>query len=281
VCRIRATCGVSVRCSVYGYPMDTDRFVEHVRVDAETMSRIAHSAPLDTDVPTCPGWDLRELIVHTGAVHRHKVATLLGGYRDEPAPRPDAPGDGVSDADILSWFDGGAAQLLDAFQTADLDEPTWTWCPHDHTKDWWVRRMAHETVIHRVDAEISVGIAPTVDPWLAQDGVAEILDEFMVGGPPWGQVVPSELTVRLESGGRKWALRSAVFSGTSPYSGKTHEAIDALVYDPDAEPMATVTVDPATLDLWLWGRGDLPEGAIDGDASVAAHVRKVAAEATG
>ena len=245
------------------------------------MSAIARSAPLDTDVPTCPDWDLRDLIIHTGAVHRHKVATLLGGYSDKPAPRPDTPGDDASDVEVLDWFDEGVDQLLDAFAAADLDEQTWTWCPHEHTKAWWVRRMAHETVIHRADAEIAVGIEPRVDPWLAEDGVDEILDEFIVGGPSWGTVTPTDRTARIISGGRSWSIRTAEFSGTSPHSGKTHEGLNSLVYDADAEPMVTVTADPGTLDLWLWGRGDLLASAVDGDASIAIHLRRVASEATG
>jgi len=261
--------------------MDTDRFIEHVHDDASSISRVARSAPLDTIVPTCPGWDLRELVIHTGAVHRHKVATLLGDYGDKPAPRPDTPGDLASDTDILDWFDESADLLLNAIATADLDEATWTWCPHEHLKAWWVRRMAHETVIHRTDAEIAVGISPVVDSWLAQDGIDEILDEFMIGGPSWATVAPSDGTATLRSGGRTWHLRTAAFSGISPFSGKSYESVDTLVYDQTTDPMATVTTDAATLDLWLWGRGELPDGAVTGDRSVVDQVRATAAEATG
>ena len=262
-------------------PMDTDRFIENVHGDVASMSRVARSAPLDTAVPTCPGWDLRELVIHTGAVHRHKVTTLLGDFQDKPAPRPDTPGAQASDADVLDWFDDGAELLFNAFTTADLDEATWTWCPHDHSKAWWVRRMAHETVIHRVDAEVAVGISPTIDSWLAQDGVDEILDEFMIGGPPWASVAPSDGTVALRSGDRTWHLRTAAFSGTSPFSGKSYESVETLIYDQGTDPMAAVTTDAAALDLWLWGRGDLPDGAVEGDPSLAALIRQRAAEATG
>jgi len=261
--------------------MDTDRFILNLRTDLAGMAAVARSAPLNTEVPTCPGWDLRELIVHTGVVHRHKVTTLLGDFRDGPAPVPEMPREDASNRVVLDWFDEGAEMLLGACSMADLDEPSWTWCPHDHTKDWWVRRMAHETVIHHIDAEVAVGRTPLIDPWLATDGIEEILDEFIVGGPAWGQVAPSDRTIRLRSGDRVWGLRTAVFSGTSPHSNTTYDALDTLVYDTDAEPMAVVTADPALLDLWLWGRGDLPEGAIEGDAGVVAHLRQVAAESTG
>ena len=47
------------------------------------------------------------------------------------------------------------------------------------------------------------------------------------------------------------------------------------------DPDATVTTDPSTLDLWLWGRTDLPDEAVVGDVSIAARIRQMASEATG
>ena len=261
--------------------MDTDRYIEFLRSDVASMASAARTAGLSVDVPTCPGWDVRDLIIHTGVVHRHKVETLLGDYQDKPAPLPEVPADDVSDGDVMAWFLEGGAQLLEACAGADLEEPTWTWCPHDHTKAWWVARMAHETVIHRVDAVIAGGETPTIDPWLAGEGVAEILEEFMVGGPSWGTVTPMEQRIRLVAPGRSWDLQLATFSGTSPYSGKTHEGLPSLLYDSADVPMATVSADAPTLDLWLWGRGPLPDDAVTGDISVVGQLRSTAAESTG
>jgi len=261
-------------------PMDTERFTELLRSDLATMASAARSAGLAADVPTCPGWDVRDLVVHTGVVHRHKVETLLGDYTDGRAPMPVAPDQDMSDSEVMAWFDEGATALLDACTTADLDAPSWTWCEHQHTKGWWIRRMAHETVIHGIDAVVAAGGTPMIDPWLAGDGVDEILDEFMTGGPAWGSVTPLDGTIRLQTADRSWNLRMAEFSGTSPHSGETYSGLPKLVYERVDEPMAIVSSDAPTLDLWLWGRGPLPSGAITGDISVVDAMRSTAADAT-
>jgi len=260
--------------------MESSSYIEAISSHAGRMSRAAELVGFDARVPTCPDWTVRDLIVHTGVVHRHKSETIRGDYQDQPASIPDAPGSDVSDAEVLEWFGSGVAQLLDASASADLSDPSWTWCAHDHTKDWWVRRMAHETAIHSIDAVIASGQQPVIETSLASDGVAEVLDEFMVGGPSWGVVAPTDRVIRLETPGRSWTLRTGEFSGTSPDTGTTYTQLAAFVYDDEAVPMATVATDEVTLDLWLWGRGEIPDAAITGDRALVDHVRLVAAEAT-
>jgi uncharacterized protein (TIGR03083 family) len=255
--------------------METDAYMRAIRKDADAMVAAARVAGLESDVPTCPGWTVRDLMVHTGRVHRHKTEVVRGRYLDADAKFPQKPDD-----DVLEWFAEGVDEMLGVFADADLSAPSYTWCSHDHTADWWVRRMAHETAIHAADALIAAGKTPTIEASLAQDGVDEILDEFMIGGPSWGEIVSSDRTISLRSGDREWNLRSAVFSGTSPTTGTSYEALDKLVYDSGGRPMATVATDPATLDLWLWGRGELPHEAVTGDRSVVSHVRAVAVEST-
>lgn len=259
----------------YRCRMEVDAYLTSIRKDADAMVAAARTVGLDARVPTCPDWSVEDLTVHTSRVHRHKTETVLGEYRDGPAPFPDGPVGG----DTLVWFEIGVDEMLDIFESSDLTKPSWTWCEHDHTADWWVRRMAHETTIHSADALIAAGQVPHIDPDLALDGVDEILDEMMVGGPKWGTDTPGDRTVRLESGDRSWMLRFATFSGTSPTTGKKHN-FDTLVYDDSAEPDATIRTDPATLDLWLWGRGDLPASAFEGDGRVVDDLRTLAAVAT-
>ncbi len=255
--------------------MDTHAYLTSVERDAASMMAIAADLPLDTPVPTCPGWTLRDLMEHTGIVHRHKTETVRGGWLDESPPEPPGP-----DGDLLEWFGSGVEEMLDVFRTSDLSQPTWTWCAHEHRADWWVRRMAHETVIHGADSLIAAGGTGRVDQELAIDGVDEILDEMMIGGPDWGTLTAGEGVIALEAGGRRWVVRRASFSGTSPISGNTYEDLPALVYAEGSEPDAVIATDPETLDLWLWGRGNLPSGSVGGDKSLVDYVRLVAAEAT-
>jgi uncharacterized protein (TIGR03083 family) len=255
--------------------MDTELYMTTIRRDADAMVDAARAAGFDADVPTCPGWTVRDLMVHTGRVHRHKTEVVRGRYVESDAAFPARP-----DGDVLEWFVEGVDEMLGVFSTADLDAPSWTWCAHEHNADWWVRRMAHETAIHSADALLTAGRQPEIEAELAVDGVDEILIEVMTGSPDWGTEKPGDKTVALEAGGHRWGLRTATFSGIGPKSGTAHDGLVTLLLDDVPDPDAVVRTDPETLDLWLWGRGELPDEAITGDRSVVDHVRAVAAEAT-
>jgi uncharacterized protein (TIGR03083 family) len=257
--------------------MDNNAYLRSIERDSAVIAAVADRIPLDTPVPSCPEWTLRDLVVHTGVVHRHKTEIVRDGWLDEGPPEPDGPD--IPDGDIAGWFRVGVVDLLDTFDTADLTQPSWTWCDHDHTADWWVRRMAHETAIHAADAQLAASEVPSLDPRLGVDGVDEILDEMMVGGPAWATITPRDRVFALEAEDRRWVLRTAYLSGTSPVTGNTYEDVDTLVRD-DGAPEAVVRTDPSTLDLWLWGRISLTEDAVAGDSDLVLHVRELAAEAT-
>jgi len=249
-------------------------YLSHVERDGATMAAIADTIPLDTQVPSCPDWTLRDLMVHTGVVHRHKAEIVRDGWVDGQPARPLGP-----DRDLITWFEEGVADLITVLRTADLTKPSWTWCAHDHTADWWVRRMAHETAIHRSDAELSAGFVPRLDDALGVDGADEVITESMMGGPDWGTVTPADRVFELRAGGSSWVLRTAVFAGTSPQSGTTYTDLETLMHD-DGEPEMVVDTDGSTLDLWLWGRGTLPATAVSGDPDLAVQVRELAAQVT-
>ncbi len=145
------------------------------------------------------------------------------------------------------------------------------------------RRQAHEALIHRLDAEQTAGQAGTqagtqaggaitaLDPALAADGVAELLD-VMYGGeaPSWGRFEPSEHLVRIaltDTGTDLW-VRPGHFSGTDPGSGKRHDSAHLVLTDPGTHPgtaSATVTGRAADLDAWLWKRRDDRDITVSGD----------------
>jgi hypothetical protein len=141
--------------------------------------------------------------------------------------------------------------------------------------------MAHETLIHRVDAEQSHGAISSIDPELAADGVDEILCVFMADVPEWGSATEREGTIRLITGERSWVMRDAAFSGTSP-GGKTYDGRQMFALDDDHEgdTDATIGGTPDALDLWLWGRGNLDDLAVTGDGDLVALLRETAARDT-
>lgn len=253
-------------------------FLGAIEYYGEVFTNAISRVDLDADVPTCPGWKVRDLVAHTAIVYQHKTTTVRDGWVDESPPRPTVASDA---SDLTAIFTRSLDDLVTTLGSADLTQPTYTWCDHDHTADWWVRRLAHETLIHAADAVVSAGRTPTADPWLALDGVDEILDEMIIGSPPWAQYTEGTDWIDLAAGPRVWRLRTGAWSGTSPHSGRVFSDEPALVFDATGDAGVTVSTDPATLDLWLWGRTELPLDAADGDRELVAFVRAVAAEATG
>ena len=249
-------------------------YLAAIELHGSELADAAESAGLDAAVPTCPGWKVRTLVQHTEAVFRHKTEAVRHPTTEGPAPRVEP----AADSDVASYREA-LAVMLDVFRTSDLTAGSWTWCDHDHLADWWVRRMAHEAAIHGADAVVAAGETPRIATSLAMDGVDEILDEMLVGGPSWGTVTPTDERVDLVSGDREWRLRFGRFHGTSPRTGKVYD-LDTLIHDESDEPKATISTDPGTLDLWLWGRAVLPHGSISGSEETAAKLRALAAGGT-
>lgn len=158
----------------FGYQAALDT----VRDWAERLAVAAESAPLDTPVPSCPGWDLGKLVRHTGRVHRY-VAALVAQRAPEVPARDlvdfGCPADDGEPSAWIAWYRSGAEQLLAVFDDTTPDTPMWSWGDDQHAT-FWARRMAHETVIHAVDAHLAVGTETAIDPTVAVDGLDELLE---------------------------------------------------------------------------------------------------------
>ena len=59
--------------------------------------------------------------------------------------------------------------------------PAWSWWEPDQTVGFWYRRMALETVVHRVDVETQFGPPSAIDAALAVDGIDEVLTLMLAG----------------------------------------------------------------------------------------------------
>jgi uncharacterized protein (TIGR03083 family) len=173
--------------------------------DAHALLEAARSAP-QAAVPTCPGWTARDVADHTGEVYAHKVAAMRLARRPAEGDWPWAP----DDESVFPWFEQRLDELLRELDTRDPSAPAWTWFDDDQTVGFWLRRMAHETAIHRVDAELAAGRSLTPhDPALAADGVDEVLGTFLGAD----DVLQSESrdagaagSVLVDAGDRCWLL---------------------------------------------------------------------------
>jgi uncharacterized protein (TIGR03083 family) len=149
--------------------LDSDAYLGALRDQAEQLVAAAERAGLDAPVPSCPDWDVAELLGHMGRVYRWAASCV---ETNAPASPKDLPAPPARD-ERAGWMRDGLARVVAALDRPAGD-PAWTWAP-DGTVGFWQRRQAHETTIHRVDAELASGPPTPVPLALAVDGIDEWL----------------------------------------------------------------------------------------------------------
>ncbi|MFJ9736599.1 maleylpyruvate isomerase family mycothiol-dependent enzyme [Streptomyces sp. NPDC101166] len=182
-------------------------------VEAETARFVAviKDADMATAVPSCPGWTLADLVKHAGSVQRW-FSVLLRARIQEP-PRTREVGLRLPDRvnGYAHWLAESATVAADAFAATDPDLPMWAWGADQHAR-FWARRMLFETLLHRADAELALGLRPAVDRPAAVDGI----DEFLVNlpfaaffAPKVANLSGSDSTIRFRAtdGDDAWVVR--------------------------------------------------------------------------
>ncbi|MFJ7770051.1 maleylpyruvate isomerase N-terminal domain-containing protein [Streptomyces sp. NPDC097107] len=86
--------------------METATFVEILDREGVLLASAAEAAGVDAKVPTCPGWQVRDLLRHTGMVHRWAAEIVAEGHA---GPVPDG-GAGDPDCELA----GPAVRLYPA-----------------------------------------------------------------------------------------------------------------------------------------------------------------------
>ncbi|MGH3762997.1 maleylpyruvate isomerase N-terminal domain-containing protein [Actinophytocola sp.] len=161
--------------------MDFASQLEHVQRQAGALRAAAVSAGPDAAVPTCPEWTVQRLVRHIARVHNWVVLALRAepGAETVRAERP--PEDWDS---LLPWWDDALRTMLAELRTMGPDAPAWVFDARAaSTAGFWARRQAHETAIHRLDAEhaaagsAAASAVPSLvfEPDLAADGIDELL----------------------------------------------------------------------------------------------------------
>ena len=163
--------------------MDTAQHIAALVQDGNLLATAAERAGLGAPVPSCPPWAVRDLLRHLGYVHRWAASHVRGQpWREEPAEDEVLRG-GPPDADLVGWFRAGHAALVSTLQAADAERQFWAPVPGPSGRAAWARRQAHETAIHRVDAELAAGPVTPFRAGFAADGIDELIMGFFGRGP--------------------------------------------------------------------------------------------------
>lgn len=242
--------------------MEIAAFVEALRQDGETLIDCSVRAGWETAVPTCPEWRVRDLVAHTGSVHRW-AAGYLDGEREGRRIEMRAPGDVGA---LAAWFREGHRELVNRLAAAPADLECWTFLPAPTPVAFWARRQAHETAIHRVDAERALGVPQRgFTAQFARDGIDELLAGFHVRARSRVRTErPRSLLVETtdEAGDtgqpRAWLLH------LSPEPPRVEQLADAGGASADCTLRGTSD----TLYRVLWNRGRYEELDVTGDASL-------------
>lgn len=226
--------------------MDHARFLDCLAADYARLREVA-PADLTAVVPTCPGWTVADLTRHVGTVYLHKAAAMRDGV--EPEDGQGWPPPELAAEEPVALLERAYAQLRDEFTGRRPEDPAGSWYTPDQTVGFWARRMAQETVIHRIDAELGTRqpVAPVPDD-LAVDGIDELLRVFVeFSVSDWGQFFTEILD---RSPGRSYTIRA------DGAAWRVRTGPGRFTVEDGADDNADVTVSGAPTDVlrWVWNR---------------------------
>lgn len=258
-------------------PFDADQATsplpvsEHIAVVADqgrAFAAAARRSDWDAPVPACPGWSVRDLVQHLAEIHLWAAANValrpgaaldLDDRADLTVCWPDLAVFWPSDDDLIDWYLLTNANLVDALESAPPDVSAETFLPAPSPLAMWARRQAHETSVHRYDAESATDTTTGFDPVFAADGVSEMLYAFYADvSRPEGKTFPLDrdhtMHVHSHDTGNDW------------YTTIGHRSITAG----GAGGPVDLTVSGTASDLYLalWNRGDDSAITTAGDAGL-------------
>ncbi|WP_344946065.1 maleylpyruvate isomerase family mycothiol-dependent enzyme [Sphaerisporangium flaviroseum] len=248
--------------------MDSSLLLSRLDNDFALLRAAVASADPTAKVPSCPGWTVADLAEHVAMVYLHKAECIRLGAFPESLP--------TVDPDPVKALDQTYATLTAQFAAHSPTDHAATWHEPDQTVGFWIRRMAQETVIHRVDAELAAGLPVSPIPQdLAMDGVDEVLKLFLgYGSTVWeddfGTLLdsPDPRPVSVSTSHHAWTLSATSF-GVEVSDAVTGFGGDALVSG-EAGPLL----------LWLWNRADDGGVRLSGDPALLEQFHSLRTAAT-
>jgi uncharacterized protein (TIGR03083 family) len=226
----------------------TDRQLAAIAADTAILARLVADGDLAAPIPTCPDWTLRKLATHVGRAHRW-AAEIVGTRSTEFIPFQSVPDGRFPDeqADGPGWLEAGAERITAAVRQA-ADAPVWAF-GNQLPAAFWARRMAHETVVHRADAQLAIGQPIVIDPGQAADAIDEWL--VVMSGPLGGR--PDPRATALPAGQTLHVHATAATPATHAEDGLAVPTEWLVSHDADG---VTVRREHAKADVAVTGPAD-------------------------
>ena len=255
--------------------MDDSRYLECLSSDYTSLRDAAAASDMTEPVPCCPGWTTGDLVSHVALVYLHKATSMRTGQIPESWPPP-----GLDDEPLLPLLERAYGELMAEFSRRAPADPTPTWYEPDQTVAFWIRRMAQETVIHRIDAEQAAGLPVThVPDDLAVDGVDEVLKRFLAyDSVHWPDEFSQLPGGHLAGAGNREAI--VVAAGQAAWTVRPSPR-EVIVEDGASDhPRVAIEAAPEEMLRWLWGRTTDDAVRVTGDREWADYLRRMLAEVT-
>lgn len=238
-----------------------------LRAEGPAFGAALAEAPPDAPVLSCPDWTVTDLAHHLGSTYRWLRTFLTTDPLGCPDPPPAHPTGLPTGAELAPWWRAEFDQLLTVLDGLDPETPAWNWAPQPKKAAFWQRRIAHETAIHRWDAQLAVAAGEPIEAKLACDGVSEALDTWLPAGRrkvhrPWYGMVHLTAT----DTGVEWYLR---------LRGAGVALLDTdTILDSDEHPARVRAAGTASdLLLALYGRLNFDALTVAGDTDLLTGLR--------
>jgi uncharacterized protein (TIGR03083 family) len=267
-------------------PQNLD-YLGHLARNSARFAQVLARAPAGMRVPTCPGWDADDLLWHLAQVQWFWGTIVGNGLRTqaevESLERPSRPG---RREELAAHFDRASGDLQHNLSTTSPGTPAWTWS-EQQSVGFILRRQAHEALIHRLDAELTMGQRTPMDADISADGIDEALGFMGSAVPLRGRFLPEPamtIQVRTSEQHRSWLVTLGRLSGTQGDSNQHNEPalqVAALGFGtPAADEPAAATIDggAADLDCLLWNRPAAGRVQWAGDRVVRGRLEQIIAD---
>ena len=221
------------------------RYSDEIVLHTAAFADAVRTAGQEARDPSCPDWSVRDLAEHLGAVHRWCAGTVSRPGEKLVRRGPTDPPMPTADDEVSTWLLEGAATLTEAIRAAGEDTVVGgfgTMVP----VSFWARRQCHETLVHRVDAELAAGgpVLAGVDPVIAVDAVDEHLAMIAMGARRRPELRADGATLHLHAtdeglhGAGEWVV---TLGAEGPVIEHAHRKSDAAVRGPAGALLTVLT----------------------------------------
>lgn len=186
-------------------------FLAAIRRDSDLFYATAAQADPEIMVPSCPDWNIADLVRHLGRVHWF-WGTVVELRASDPAnlgqESPALPDDY---RELIAWGRSQTDRMIRILETTPDETPAWTWAldESDHTAGFTRRHQVQEAAVHRWDIQNAVAELPPdpIDAEVASDSI----DEFLSATMPWSvkedAALPGSIHIHCTDTPGEWLIQ--------------------------------------------------------------------------